>query len=297
MGPGNGSWLVDSKILGQWTNCLTRWRNLKSSVVWIGKILGLENGLWLVDVRFPATGHTSHTHVIVMSNYLHRTCVNRYNILGPSKRVHDWWNERFGPVEKINVRRMWIGWIRLGLENNGLWLVEHSFSASGENRIHTHTHTHTDVTKKWPAVWIGACFFGPCVIGPLWLFWATGRPKRTSSEDQKFDWRFFSVSTVSLRILDIRICTVPLIFLDFVVFPDLPFQCKSTQTTSLLRWASSRATLVLFFRRRRRSCRVLVSTFSRSLVVRCDRRRRRGNKKLLNNFENKEKRQETSEEF
>ncbi len=138
------------------------------------------------------------------------------------------------------------------------------------------TYTHTDVTKEWPAVWIGAFFFGPLRDWSTVAFWATGQPKtRNLIED------FFSVSTVSLRILDIRIYTVALIFLDFVFFPDLPFQCKSTQTTSLLRWASSRAALCLFFRRRRRSCRVLVSTFSRSLVVRCERRRRRGNKKLL----------------
>jgi hypothetical protein len=83
------------------------------------------------------------------------------------------------------------------------------------------------------------------VIGRLWLLghWTT----KKIIGSQKFDLKIFSVSTVSLRILNIRIYTFPLIFLDFVVFPDLPFQCKSTQTTKLVAMserASERAALV-----------------------------------------------------
>ncbi len=187
---------------------------------------------------------------------------------------------------------MWIGFILLGLENNGLWLVEHRFSASGENRI----HTHTDVTKEWPAVWIGGLFFlGPCVIGRLWLFghWTT----KKNIGSQKFDWRFFQY----LRFLSESWISESTMFLWYSwissFFQIYLFNANLHKRRSLLRWASERAALCLFFRCRRRSCRVLVSTFSWSLVVRCERRRRRGNTKLLKNFENKEKRQETSEEF
>jgi len=117
-------------------------------------------------------GHTSHTHVVT-SKCLQRTCVN--NILGPSKTVHDWWNEEFGPVDKINVSRMWIGWILLGPENIGLWLVEHSFSASGENCLHTHARTH--VIKQWPAVWTWN-FFGPLHDWSTMAFGPLDNPKR-----------------------------------------------------------------------------------------------------------------------
>jgi len=152
MGPGNGSWLVDSKFLagGQTTYKPTLPQIVNS--VNREQILGLENGLWLVN------------------GSLQRTCVNRYSILGPSKTVRDWWNKEFGPVDKINVSRMWIGWILLGPKNNGLWLVEHSFSASGENRIHT--HTHDTCYKTMASIWTGE-FFGPLcdwstvAFGPL----------------------------------------------------------------------------------------------------------------------------------
>jgi hypothetical protein len=195
MGPGNGSWLVDSRFLASGQTAYTLMLLQIVSSVNREKQFGPRKW-FVIGLDSRPVGHTSHT-LVVMSNCLHRTCVNRYNILGPSKTVRDWWIEEFGPVDKINVSRMWIGWILLGLENNGLWLVEHSFSASEENRIHTH------VTKQWPAVWIGNCFFGPCVIGRLWLLghWTT----KKNIGNQKFDWRFFSVSTVSLRILDIRI--------------------------------------------------------------------------------------------
>jgi len=157
MGPGNGSWLVHFKFLagGQTAYKPTLFQIVSS--VNREQILGLENGLWLVD------------------SSLQRTCVNRYNILGPSKTVREWWNEEFGLVDKINVSRMWIGWILLGLENNGLWLVEHNFLASGENRIHTHTHAHTLQNNGqhmnrgifWALAWLVDCGF-----------WATGQPKK-----------------------------------------------------------------------------------------------------------------------
>jgi hypothetical protein len=155
MGPGNGSWLVDSKFLaGGQTAYKPTLPQIVSSVN-REQILGLENGLWLVD------------------GSLQRMCVNRYSILGPLKTVRDWWNEEFGPVDKINVSRMWIGWILLGPENNGLWLVEHSFSSSGENRIHTHTHAHT--LQNNGQQYEQGNFLGPCVIGRLWLLghWTT----------------------------------------------------------------------------------------------------------------------------
>ncbi len=151
-------------------------------------------------------------------------------------------------------------------------------------------YTRTCVTKQWPAVWIGACFLGPCVIGRLWLLghWTT----KKIIGSQKFDLKIFSVSTVSLRILDIRI---------YCSFDILGFRRFSRSTFSMQIYtndeaccderASERASgSCLFFRRRRRSCRrVPVSTFSRSLVVRCERRRRRGNKKLLKNFKKEKK--------
>jgi len=142
-----------------------------------------------VDSR--PVGHTSHTSI-------ERVWIGTA-FLGPRKRFVIGGTKNLGQWTTINVSWMWTGWILLGLENNGLWLVEHSFSASGENHIHTHTH----VTKQWPAVWIGEFFLGPCVIGRLWLLghWTT----KKNIGSQKFDWRFFSVSTVSLRILDIRI--------------------------------------------------------------------------------------------
>jgi len=68
---------------------------------------------------------------------------------------------------------MWIGWILLGPENNGLWLVEHNFSASGENHTHTHPHTLQNNGQQyehgifWALAWLVDCGF-----------WATGQPKK-----------------------------------------------------------------------------------------------------------------------
>jgi len=103
--------------------------------------MGPGNGSWLVDSRFLAGGQTAYK-----------------------------------PTLPQIASRMWIGWILLGLENTGLWLVEHSFSASGENRIHTHTLTHTRYKTMassmnreffWALVWLVDCGF-----------WATGQPKK-----------------------------------------------------------------------------------------------------------------------
>lgn len=121
---------------------------------------------WSTVDSWPV-GHTSHTHV-VMSNCLHRTCLNRYYILGPSKTVRDWWNEEFGPVDKINVSRMWIGLILLGLENNGFWLVEHSFSASGENPVHTHMRYKTMASSMNRGLFFGLLRdWSTVAFGPL----------------------------------------------------------------------------------------------------------------------------------
>jgi len=100
-------------------------------------------------------------------------------------------------------------------------------------------YTRTCVTKQWPAVWIGACFLGPCVIGRLWLLghWTT----KKIIGSQKFDLKIFSVSTVSLRILDIRIyCSFDILgFRRF--FQIYLFNANLHKRRSLLRWASERA--------------------------------------------------------
>jgi len=150
-------------------------------------------------------------------------------------------------------------------------------------------YTRTCVTKKWPAVWTGNWFLGPCVIGRLWLLghWTT----KKIIGSQKFDLKiFFSIYGFfeNLGYQNLLFLWYSWISSFFQIYL---FNANLHKRRSLLRWASERASgSCLFFRRRLRSCRrVPVSTFSRSLVVRCERRRRRGNKKLLKNFKKEKK--------
>lgn len=236
---------------------------------------------WSTVDSWPV-GHTSHTHV-VMSNCLHRTCLNRYYILGPSKTVRDWWNEEFRPVDKINVSRMWIGLILLGLENHGFWFVEQSFSASGENRIHTHRRYKTMASSMNRGF-----FFGPLRDWSTVAFGPLDNQKDHRKPEIWFQ-DFFSIygffeNLGYQNLLFLWYSWISSFFQIYLFNANLHKRRARCDERVSERASGS----CLFFRRRRRSCRrVPVSTFSRSLVVRCERRRRRGNKKLLKNFKKK----------